>query len=233
MGAISGRVGGVFVQTEAPTEVFTDEAASADLSLRRFTISDTTKRYWDKNSPVTVKLNGDVQVSGYQIEHCGGVVVFDEAKDGYDVVLVSGHFVTVEQHGGFFNWSAELGVEAPETTTFMSNGWKEFITSIKEYTASAESYWGDDEFFSRLGPEVIIALYVDTTSSRARYEGYGIISSDSVEAAVDDVVNESIEIQGVGARMVSVSRNHQVIAPLHRQQHSGSYPSPSFLLRND
>ena len=51
----------------------------------------------------------------------------------------------------------------------------------------------------RFEEEVVISLYVDTTSSRARYEGYGIISSDNVEAAVDDVVNDSIEIQGVGA----------------------------------
>jgi len=53
--------------------------------------------------------------------------------------------------------------------------------------------------FQGWGRRVIIALYVDTTSSKARYEGYGIISSDSIEVVVDDVVNESIEIQGVGA----------------------------------
>ncbi len=196
---LSGSVGAVFINKETAPAAFIDEITMADLSLRRFTISDNTKRYWDKNSPVTVKVNGEVQTIGFELEYCGGVVVFEEAKDGDDVILVSGKSLTVEQHGGFFDWSAELGMETPETTTFMSNGWKEFITSIKEFSASAESYWGDDEFFSRLGQEVIIALYVDTTSSKARYEGYGIIKSDGVEAAVDDVVNESIEIQGVGA----------------------------------
>lgn len=199
MGEIAGKVGGVFVQTEDTPVVFTDEATTADLSLRRFSISDSTKRYWDKNSPVTVKVNGEVQTTGFELEYCGGVIVFEDAKDGEDIILVSGKSVIVEQHGGFFSWSAELGMETPETTTFMSNGWKEFITSIKEFSASAESYWGDDEFFSRLGQEVIIALYVDTTASKARYEGYGIIKSDGVETATDDVVNESIEIQGVGA----------------------------------
>ncbi|HEY9059344.1 MULTISPECIES: hypothetical protein [Pseudobacteroides] len=198
MGSVAGRVGGVFVQTEDAPEVFTDEAAAPDLSLTRYTISDSAKRYWDKNLPVTVKVNGEVQFSGYQLEHCGGVVVFDEAKDGDDVVLISGSALVVEQHGGFFNWSAELGMETPETTTFMSNGWKEYISSVKEYSASAESYWGDEEFFSRLGQEVIIALYIDTTASKTRYEGYGIISSDGIETAADDVVNDSIEIQGVG-----------------------------------
>ena len=199
MGEIAGKVGGVFIQTEAVPAAFIDEVTTSDLSLLRFTIADSTKRYWDKNSPVTVKLNGEIQTVGFVIESCGGVIVFEEAKDGADEVFVSGSFLVVTQHGGFFNWSAELGIETPETTTFMSNGWKEFITSIKEFTASAESYWGDEEFFSRLGQEVILALYIDTTGSKARYEGYGIINSDSVEAPVDDVVNESIEIQGVGA----------------------------------
>lgn len=199
MGEIAGKVGGVFIQTEALPVAFIDEATISDLSLLRFTIADGSKRYWDKNSPVTVKLNGEIQTAGFDIESCGGAIVFEEAKDGADEVVVSGSSLVVEQHGGFFNWSAELGVETPETTTFMSNGWKEFITSIKDFSASAESYWGDNEFFSRLGQEVIIALYVDTTASKARYEGYGIIKSDGVEAAVDDVVNESIEIQGVGA----------------------------------
>lgn len=199
MGGIAGKVGGVFLKTTDAPISFTDEAATSDLSLTRYTIVDSSKRYWDKHLPVTVKVNGEVQALGFSIEHCGGVVAFSEARDSEDVVLVSGSFVRVEQHGGFFSWSAELGVDTAETTTFMSNGWKEFIPSIKEFTASAESYWGDEEFFSRLGEEVVIALYVDTTSSRARYEGYGIISSDNVEAAVDDMVNDSIEIQGVGA----------------------------------
>lgn len=199
MGGISGKVGGVFLKTTDAPVIFTDEATTPDLSLTRYTITDTTKRYWDKNSAVIVQVNGEVQASGFDIEYCGGVVVFNEARDSEDDVLVSGSTVAVEQHGGFFSWSAELGMDTSETTTFMSNGWKEFIPSIKEFTASAESYWGDEEFFSRLGQEVVIALYVDTTSSKARYEGYGIINSDGVEAAVDDVVNDSIEIQGIGA----------------------------------
>lgn len=199
MGEISGKVGGVFIQTKTSPIEFTDEATTADLSLRQFKIMDTAKRYWDKYTPITVTVNGEVQTTGFEIEYCGGVIVFDAAKDADDIVLVSGKSVIVEQHGGFFNWSAELGIETPETTTFMSNGWKEFIPAIKEFSASSESYWGDEEFFSRLGKEVIISLYVDTTSSKARYEGFGIIKSNSVEVAVDDVVNESIEIQGVSA----------------------------------
>ncbi len=41
-------------------------------------------------------------------------------------------------------------------------------------------------------------MYTAATASKRRYEGFGIISSDSIETAVDDIVNEAIEIQGTG-----------------------------------
>ena len=41
-------------------------------------------------------------------------------------------------------------------------------------------------------------MYVDTSQSKKRYEGYAVISGDSIEAAVDDVINESIEFEGIG-----------------------------------
>lgn len=61
-----------------------------------------------------------------------------------------------------------------------------------------ESYWGDEEFFTGLGKEVVIALYADATASKQRYEGFGIISSDGIETAVVGIVNETIELQGIG-----------------------------------
>lgn len=115
-----------------------------------------------------------------------------------DEVTVSGKYLTVVQHGGFFNWSADLELETSDITTFQNAGWKENLPTVKGFTASAESYWGDEEFYAGLGKEVVIALYTDATASKQRYEGFGIISSDSLETAVDDIVNETIEIQGTG-----------------------------------
>lgn len=196
--AIAGKVGAVFVQTTDAPASFLDEPMVADAEYRRYTISDSTLRYWDKNTPISVAVN-ELPVSiGFTIEHCGGVIVFDDPLTVDDIVTVSGEYLNVQQHGGFFNWSADLEQETGDITTFESGGWKENLPTVKGFSASAESYWGDSEFFARLGQEVIIALYIDTTSSKARYEGYGIISSDGIETAVDDIINESIEIQGTG-----------------------------------
>lgn len=196
--SLSGKVGAVFVQTADAPVSFSEEVTTGSLDCKRYTISDAAKRYWDKETPVTVKVNTVVVSIGFTLEYCGGVVVFEAPLEPEDVVTVSGKYLTVAQHGGFFNWSADLELETSDITTFQSAGWKENLPTVKGFTASAESYWGDEEFFAGMGKEVVIALYTDATASKLRYEGFGIISSDSIETAVDDIVNETIEIQGTG-----------------------------------
>jgi len=108
--------------------------------------------------------------AGFELEHCGGIVVFAAALTAEDIVTVSGMSLTVTQRGGFFNWTCELSSDNSEVTTFQSQGWKENLPTIKGFTASADSYWGDSEFSQSLGKET----------------------------AVDDIVNESIEFEGTG-----------------------------------
>lgn len=196
--AIAGHVGAVYIETADPPAAFTKKVTQADSSYTQYRITDTSKRYWDKNSPVLVYVNDALVSTGFDIEHCGGVVVFAVALTAEDTVTVSAMSVSVAQRGGFFNWSCDLSSDTSEVTTFQSEGWKENMPTIKGFTASADSYWGDSEFAHSLGKEVIIALFVDNTTSKKRYEGYAVISSDSIETAVDDIINETIEFEGIG-----------------------------------
>jgi hypothetical protein len=75
---------------------------------------------------------------------------------------------------------------------------KENLPTINAFSAAAESYWADERLSARLGQELIVALYLDTGANTKRYEGYALISSDSIELSVDDIVNESLEFQGCG-----------------------------------
>lgn len=195
---VTGSVGAVYIESPDPPTSFTTEATSPNASFTRYTINDLSKCYWDKNSPVLVYVNNALVSNGFELEHCGGTVVFETVLTAEDVVTVSGKNITVAQRGGFFNWSCELAANIADITTFKSGGWKENLPTIKGFTASAESYWGDSEFFESLGEEVIIALYVDNTISKKRYEGYAVISSDSIETAADDIINENIELEGTG-----------------------------------
>lgn len=194
--AFSGHVGAIFVETSDAPITFTKKSTTADNTYKRYTINDATLRYWDKKSLVLVYVN-DIEVTGgFEIEYCGGTIAFESAMIPEDIVTVSGKSLTVSQRGGFFNWSCELSADTADITTFSSGGWKENLPTIKGFTASAESYWGDSEFFQSLGKEVVIALYVDNGVNKKRYEGFAVISSDSVEAPADDIINESIEFEG-------------------------------------
>ena len=196
--AIAGKVGAVYAQTEDAAITFTDEATTANGDYTRYAIADADKRFWDKATAVVVKVDGTTETSGYTIEHAGGVVVFAVARDGDDVVTVSGKHWTMEQVGGFYNWSLELSVDMQEAPEF-GDTWKKHVPTQNGFSGSAERYWGNERFFDALGTEVAIALYVDASDTLARYEAYAYISGDGIEDAADNIVNESIDFQGNGA----------------------------------
>ena len=195
--ALHGMMGAVYVQTSDAPVTFTDEATTADATRKRYTITDVTKRYWDKNTDVLVKKNNTVITTGFHIEHAGGAVVFDEALLATDEITVSGKYVALEQAGGMFNWSLDLAVDTQEKTTFQSGEWREFEATLVSFTGSAEAYWGDDRFFQLLGEEMIIVLYVDKDGPAA-YEGYAIFNGDGITTDVNELIQEEIEFTGVG-----------------------------------
>ena len=195
---LAGKVGAVFLQTEAEPVAFIKESAAGNPQRTVYTIENETFRYLDKNTPVAVYVNYIAVSGGFTVEHLGGVVRFLTPLPEGAAVTVSGKSVNVDQAGGFFNWSAELAADTADVTTFASEGWKEHLPAVKGFTASAESYWADGRLSERLGREIIVALYLDTGTNKKRYEGYALIAGDSIELAADDVVNESIEFEGSG-----------------------------------
>ncbi len=195
---LAGKVGAVFLQTEAEPVAFIKESAAGNPQRTAYTIENETLRYLDKNTPVVVYVNDIAASGGFTVEHLGGVIRFLAPLLEGDAVTVSGKSVKVDQAGGFFNWSAELAADTADVTTFASEGWKEHLPAVKGFTASAESYWADGRLSERLGREIIVALYLDTGANKNRYEVYALIAGDSIELAADDVVNESIEFEGSG-----------------------------------
>lgn len=102
------------------------------------------------------------------------------------------------------NWSLDLNLDTYETTA-LGDDWKEFISGLKEWSASAEGKWNivndaagqkalQDAYLA--GNSVTLRLYVNATKY---YEGTAFISSLGMEDPVDDVVSISMEFQGSGA----------------------------------
>lgn len=194
--AQTGAVGAIYFAGGTST-AFTDQATTALTGYKRYRITNNTMRYWDDTQAVTVKKNGVVQTSGFTIEYAGGYIEFTNALLGTDVVLVSGKYFTPTQCASVFNWKLDFDVELKDTTTFASGGWKEQLAVTKGWSASAEGYWADGTFFNNLGNNLIVVLYVDSTSDK-RYEGYTYLKKCSVDVPVDDIVKESIDFEGDG-----------------------------------
>lgn len=194
--AISGKVGRVLTQTKDPAIAFTDEATTADATKTRYTITDVNKRYWDLNTPVTVKKDAVIQTTGFHIEYPGGVVVFDTALTT-EVVTVSGKYVTMEQLAGFFNWTLTVNNKTIDTTCFESGEWEEFALATKNFTASAEKFWASDADFSqRIGTEVLVVLYTDFGTAKTRFEGYATLNTSAVSVPVNEIINDRLDFQG-------------------------------------
>jgi predicted secreted protein len=197
--AIAGKIGAVYVSDidTAPVS-FTDQATTKDGTNTRYQVTNAAYRYWPLDATITVKKNGSTVTSGYTLERAGGYVVFDSPLQPTDTVTVSGQALTLVQCGGFFNWSIDFEQETTEATTFASNGWKEFAATVKGWSGSAEAYWGDDRFFKSLGNIIVVKLFVDSGASQKCFEGFAIINSEGIESAVDELVTDKIDFEGVG-----------------------------------
>ena len=194
--ATSGAIGALYIQSDIPT-TFTNEATTTNANYTIYKITNAVKRYWDKNTAIVVKKNGTTITSGFNIEYAGGRIVFTTPNIITDAITVSGKYIPVSQSAGIFNWTLDSETELADVTTFASNGNKEFLSTINSYTVSADGYYGDETFFNNLSKEIVIVLYVNATGDD-RYEGFGIVNSSSIEVNFDGVINELIEITGVG-----------------------------------
>ena len=130
-------------------------------------------------------------------------------KNGKVVIGAS----ATEKVVGIKNWSLELSLETLETTA-LGDDWKNYITGLKEWTASSEGDYNvptdtagqkalQDAFLN--GTIVKVKLYVDATNY---YTGEAYISSLSIEDPVDDVVSISIEFTGTGPLTFELGTNH-------------------------
>ena len=120
-------------------------------------------------------------------------------KNGKVVVGASGSKKVV----GIKNWSLELSLDTLETTA-LGDDWKNYITGLKEWSASSEGDYEvpvDEEGQKVLqdaflkGETATVKLYVD---DKNYYKGEAYINSLSIEDPVDDVVSISIEFTGMG-----------------------------------
>ena len=101
------------------------------------------------------------------------------------------------------NWSLDLGADDIEITSFDSNGWKEYLAGLKEWSGSIEGNLKTDD---TKGQKAILNAWLNGTklsftfevSSGVTFTGEAFVKP-SIEVPVDDKASFSCDITGTGA----------------------------------
>ena len=101
------------------------------------------------------------------------------------------------------NWSLDLGADDIEITSFDSNGWKEYLAGLKEWSGSIEGNFVADD---TNGQKAILNAWLNgaklsfvfEVSNGVTFEGDAFVKP-SVEVPVDDKASFSCDITGTGA----------------------------------
>jgi predicted secreted protein len=101
------------------------------------------------------------------------------------------------------NWSLDLGADDIEITSFDSEGWKEYLAGLKEWSGSIEGNLKTDD---TTGQKAILNAWINgetleftfEVSSGVIFKGDALVKP-SIEVPVDDKASFSCDIQGTGA----------------------------------
>jgi predicted secreted protein len=101
------------------------------------------------------------------------------------------------------NWSLDLGADDIDITSFDSQGWKEYLAGLKEWSGSIEGNFkpGDTN-----GQKAILNAWLSgekltftfEVSSGVSFQGKAFVKP-SIEVPVDDKASFSCDITGTGA----------------------------------
>ena len=207
MAKVPGKVGALYyrkARIQAITIAFNDNDPSAD------TITDSG------NGLVTagfeagdhIVVSGSTSNDGTYLAATvvAGTVTLDPADTLTDEV--AGDLVTIVEAlpgsvaAAFYNWTLDIGGDVVECTTFDSDGWREYIATLRDWTATAEKYWvSDSNQDDWIGTEMLVRFFTrydaspDVTNAFF-YEGYALVTGLSTAAPVGELVTQTLTFQG-------------------------------------
>ncbi len=112
------------------------------------------------------------------------------------------------------NWSLDLSVDEVDVTSFDSDGWKEFLAGLKEWSGSFEGNlkYSDPVSGSKKGQKVLfdawkgsdeVKTIVLEVNSEVSFTGSAFLTSLSVNVPVDDKADFSSDFRGTGELTVA------------------------------
>jgi predicted secreted protein len=106
------------------------------------------------------------------------------------------------------NWSLDLGADDIDITSFDSNGWKEYLAGLREWSGSIE---GNFDSTDTTGQKAILNAWLNGTklsftfevASGVSFQGEAFVKP-SIEVPVDDKASFSCDITGTGALTLTI-----------------------------
>ena len=119
------------------------------------------------------------------------------AKRGLDIKISIGETFLAGQRGATLNRSAET----IDITNKVSAGWKEMITSVKEWSVDCDGVFvaGDaalEQLETAFNSNTVVDVKI--TDGTWGYKGKAIITDFPIEAPYDDAATYSLTLQGTG-----------------------------------
>lgn len=204
-GALHGKSARVLLQTGVST-AFTQQAMTDTGDHKRYKITNTLYNYFDPDMAVVVENSVNAGTSWntmsgalYTVEAPGGNIVFAVANGATDLIRVSGNYHTMADWGAMFSWKLTPVLDVVESTNFTSNGWKEYLPSLKDCDGSCEGYWLDGSNIALVGAtgRYLFSLYTDYGASKKRYDGYGFIKSTDITVDKASLIKEVLNFKVV------------------------------------
>jgi hypothetical protein len=200
MAAKSGNKAVVYI-TSAPSVSAVDLPCTGDAGRTIYTVNDIAKRFWDKAVAVIVETSPDGTTwtpfpTGFTVQYCGGKIIFASARTAGTQVRVDVNYYPVSQLAEAKEWSLDIEVEMLDGTKF-GDTWKTNYAGQRSASGSVSQWWVDNFFLANITNPLVAVLYIEDGQPQ-RYEAFIKLTSDGVNAAVDNLIEEEINFDTDG-----------------------------------
>jgi len=199
MAVIAGYEASLYLMDtdQTPAALTLEPLEAVDAGRTVWRVSARAKRWLNPAVAVTVKVDGVITVP-QAIIHAGGFVRFANGVAAGAAVTIDGeYFTAVNKLAGAKQWSLDIQADELDVTSWDSGKWREFMTVIKGATASFDKWWFDQFFLDYIQDTTAVGLELRTKDDK-RYYCYGNITSDSIKAASEGAIEESINVRVTG-----------------------------------
>lgn len=202
--AIAGYKAGLFLAAPASVSM-TDEAMTDSGDHTTFNVTNEAHGCWDSSASFSVQTAPDgstwttASASTYKINYAIGQVVFASAVSGAtpSCRIASGKYLPIAFLAGVTSIDGTVTGTALDTTSFQNppDPWKTFIPGINGGTVKLACLWVNGGTFlahMTAADLLVLKIYPDSTGT-ARYQGYGVLTTDAIKSAVSAVNTEELD----------------------------------------